>query len=328
MQFSSLNTNSIESPTIQKSNTGKNQQIDVPEILFITTYTPRECGIATYSEDLINSIEAKYQDSFKINICPIVNSKDELDEYLNFPIKLELFLTDGFDLLVKQINENKKIQTIMIQHEFGLFYQNETHFRSFLHKLNKPIIVVFHTVLPKPNTHLLNQVKEISGITKSIIVMTKSSADILVEDYDIERKKINIIQHGTHLVPHVEKEALKTKYNLEGKLVLSTFGFISSGKSIETTLYAMPMIIEDFPNIKFLIIGKTHPSVLLNEGNAYREKLENIVAELKIGPFVTFINAFLPLPELLEYLQLTDVYLFTSKERRNGYFFSNNRIKN
>lgn len=315
MKDATLNTQRVDYyPFTQQVNHSKKIEIDLPEILFITTYTPRECGIATYSEDLIHSIESKYKDSFKINICPIINSQEELIDYNKFDIKLEMFLKDGFDKLLEQINGNTKIQTIMIQHEFGLFYQNESHFRSFLQKVKKPIIVVFHTVLPNPNVHLLNQVKEISNITKSLIVMTKSSADILVRDYHVERSKINIIQHGTHLVPHVEKEALKTKYNLEGKLVLSTFGFISSGKSIETTLYAMPMIIEDFPNVKFLIIGKTHPSVLLNEGNAYREKLENIVDELKIGPFVTFVNAFLPLPELLEYLQLTDVYLFTSKD--------------
>ena len=315
MKDAMLNTQRVDFyPFTQQLNRSKKIEITVPEMLFITTYTPRECGIATYSEDLIHSIEAKYKDSFKINICPIVNTKEEVKDYNNFEIKLNLFRSDGFEKLLEQINENTKIQTIMIQHEFGLFYENESHLRSFLQKVKKPIIVVFHTVLPNPNLHLLNQVKEISGITKSIIVMTKSSADILAHDYQIERSKINIIQHGTHLVPHVEKEALKIKYNLDGKLVLSTFGFISSGKNIETTLYAMPMIIEDFPNVKFLIIGKTHPSVLLNEGNAYREKLENIVEDLKIGPFVTFVNAFLPLPHLLEYLQLTDIYLFTSKD--------------
>jgi len=314
MKDAMLNPQRVDNSFTQQVNHSKKIAIDEPEMLFITTYTPRECGIATYSEDLIHSIEAKYKDSFKINICPIVNTKEEVKDYHNFDLTLNLYLSDGFEKLLEQINENKTIQTIMIQHEFGLFYKNESHLRSFLQKAKKPIIVVFHTVLPNPNFHLLNQVQEISKLSKSIIVMTKNSADILLNDYKIEPEKINIIQHGTHLVPHEEKETLKTKYNLAGKLVLSTFGFISSGKSIETTLYAMPMIIEDFPNVKFLIIGKTHPSVLLNEGNAYREKLENIVEELKIGPFVTFVNAFLPLRQLLEYLQLTDIYLFTSKD--------------
>lgn len=292
----------------------KEKQTELPEILIITSYTPRECGIATYSEDLIHSIEAKYQDSIRIQVCPIIKTEIEQKDYANFPYKLELFSANGFDILVKQINQNKNIQTILIQHEFGLFNENESQFQSFLYKVQIPIVTVFHTILPKPNLHLLNQVQEIAKLSKSIVVMTKNSAKILANDYKVESNKINIIQHGTHLVPHVEKETLKIKLNLEGKQVLSTFGLISSGKSIETTLYAMPKIIEYFPNVKFLVIGKTHPSVLINEGNSYREKLETIVEELKIGPFVTFINAFLPLPQLLEYLQLTDIYLFTSKD--------------
>ena len=42
--------------------------------------------------------------------------------------------------------------------------------------------------------------------------------------------------------------------------------------------------------------------------------LESKVEELNLGSYVKFINQFLPLQELLEYLQLTDIYLFSSKD--------------
>jgi hypothetical protein len=144
--------------------------------------------------------------------------------------------------------------------------------------------------------------------------MTNSSAQLLINDYGIPQEKITIIPHGTHLVPHSEKEPLKDKYNLSGKKVLSTFGLLSSGKNIETTLEALPAIVKNNPDVLFLIIGKTHPSVIKHEGEKYRSTLEAKVAELKLQQYVQFINCFLPLPELLEYLQLTDIYLFTSKD--------------
>jgi hypothetical protein len=126
--------------------------------------------------------------------------------------------------------------------------------------------------------------------------------------------KITVIPHGTHLVAHGDKEELKSRYNLSGRKVLSTFGLLSSGKSIETTLDALPAIIRENQDVLFLIIGKTHPSVVKREGEAYRQMLKNKINDLYLQGHVLFINQFLPLPVLLDYLQLSDIYLFTSKD--------------
>jgi hypothetical protein len=143
--------------------------------------------------------------------------------------------------------------------------------------------------------------------------MTQSSGQILENQYHIAKEKVTIIPHGTHLVPHAEKAILKRKFGISGRKVLSTFGLLSSGKSIETTLDALPKIVALFPETLFLIIGKTHPSVVKVEGESYRKLLEEKVEALHLQPNVRFINHFLPLPDLLEYLQLSDIYLFTSK---------------
>jgi hypothetical protein len=144
--------------------------------------------------------------------------------------------------------------------------------------------------------------------------MTQSAASILKNDYGITSEKITVIAHGTHLVPHSDKELLKEEYNLSGKKVLSTFGLLSSGKSIETTLDAMPSIIKENEDVLFLIIGKTHPSVAKEEGEKYRTMLEAKIEDLQLENHVLFVNSFLPLPQLLDFLQLTDIYLFTSKD--------------
>lgn len=161
-------------------------------------------------------------------------------------------------------------------------------------------------------------VREMASIAASVIVMTRSSAEMLGKDYDVPAERISVIPHGTHLVPHSDKKLLKQKYNLTGRTILSTFGLLSSGKNIETTLQALPAIIKHFPETLFLVIGKTHPSVVKEEGEQYRNKLELLVQELGIEQHVQFINCFLPLPDLLEYLQLTDIYLFTSRDRNQA----------
>lgn len=286
----------------------------MPEILFITSYPPRECGIATYSQDLIKALSNKFNRSFVIRICAL-ESENEKHLYAD-EVKyiLDADQPNTFLPLAETINCNATIRMILIQHEFGFYKKIETEFGQFLKALTKPIIFAFHTVLPAPNELLKANVQQMAGIAQSVIVMTNSSAKILINDYGLSPQKIAIIRHGTHLVPHSDNYLLKKKYTLSGKKVLSTFGLLGSGKSIETTLNALPAIIEINPDVIFLIIGKTHPSIKKREGEKYREMLEALVAELDIGEHVRFINYFLPLPDLLEYLQLTDIYLFTSRD--------------
>lgn len=285
----------------------------LPEIVFISSYPPRECGIATYSQDLIKALNNKFDQSFTISICPL-ESENEKHVYTD---KIKYILNtdhpDAFITLAKTINSNDDVQMVMIQHEFGFFVNRENEFKQFLDLLIKPVIIVFHTVLPHPDELLKIKVQEISAVSQSVVVMTHSSAEILIRDYSISKEKITVIPHGTHLVSHPDKKLLKDKYKLPGKKVLSTFGLLSSGKNIETTLEALPDIVKKNPDVQFLIIGKTHPSVIKQEGEKYRNMLESKVVELKLQQYVQFINHFLPLPDLLEYLQLTDVYLFTSK---------------
>lgn len=283
------------------------------EILFISSYPPRECGIATYSQDLIKALNNKFDQSFSISICPLEseNEKHIYTEKIKYILNTDH--TGAFINLANIINDNADIGMVMIQHEFGFFEKKENEFKQFLDMLTKPVIIVFHTVLPHPDELLKIKVQEISGVSQSIVVMTHSSAEILIRDYNISKEKITVIPHGTHLVPHSDKELLKSKYKLSGKKVLSTFGLLGSGKNIETTLDALPAIVKKNPDVLFLIIGKTHPSVIKQEGEKYRNLLEAKVAGLQLQQYVKFINHFLPLPELLEYLQLTDVYLFTSK---------------
>ncbi|MVZ67513.1 hypothetical protein GQF61_16800 [Sphingobacterium sp. DK4209] len=117
------------------------------------------------------------------------------------------------------------------------------------------------------------QVKALSEACSCISVMTPSSANILINDYNIAADKINMIPHGTHLTPVVDKNQIRLRYKLSNRIVLSTFGLLGPGKNIETTLEALPAIIARAPNVMFLIFGITHPSLVLQEGERYRNIL-------------------------------------------------------
>ena len=284
------------------------------EILFITSYPPRVCGIATYSQDLIKAVNNKFSNSLSIKVCALESGNACYSYPDEVKFILDTSLARGYQELAQSINKDRHIKIVLIQHEFGFFRLQEQAFLQFLFELSKPVVIVFHTVLPHPDEQLISEIQRIAAVCRSIIVMTHNSAGILTMDYGIPRQKICVIAHGTHLVPHLSEKFLKMKYGLKDRKVLSTFGLLSSGKSIETTLEALPAIVKTNPDVVFLVIGKTHPEVVKAEGEKYREMLEQKVKEYALNDHVTFINRYLALPELLEYLQLTDIYLFTTND--------------
>ena len=287
----------------------------LPEILFITSYPPRECGIATYSQDLIKALNNKFIHSFSIKVCALESGSPGYEYPEEVLYTLDTDDSKQYYELAKTINADQNLHQVVIQHEFGFFnQQREKDFLQFLFMLTKPAVLVFHTVLPHPDILWRAKVRHIVAACDAIIVMTHNAEQILMEDYGITPDKITVIPHGTHLVPHLDKEILKEKHGLAGKKVLATFGLLSSGKGIETTLEALPAIVELNPDVIFLVLGKTHPGVVKCEGEKYRDMLEEKVDALDLRQQVKFINRYLPLEDLLEYLQLTDIYLFTSKD--------------
>ena len=284
------------------------------EILFITSYPPRECGIATYSQDLIMALNNKFGNSLSIKVCALESGNTSYSYPDEVKFVLDTSLAGEYQKLSQSINKDKRIKIVLIQHEFGFYKKQEQAFLQFLHELTKPFVIVFHTILPHPDEQLRSKIMKIAAACRSIIVMTNTSAHILTDDYGVPQQKISVIAHGTHLVLHLSEKFLKTKYGLKDRKILTTFGLLSSGKSIETTLEALPAIIKIIPDVLFLIIGKTHPEVVKEEGEKYRESLEQKVKDLYLQNHVRFINKFLALPDLLEYLQLTDIYLFTSND--------------
>lgn len=307
--------NRIEQASFQGHiSTGNKQETEIPVVLILSSYPPRECGIATYSQDLILALNKQFDHSFEVQVCAFETGlmdyeyPEEVSDVLQTDIPVE------YALLAQRINENERICLVLLQHEFGFFQLAGDPLQAFLQALEKPLITVFHTVLPHPDSLRITTIQQIADASESIIVMTNHAADVLKNEYVIPANKIEVIPHGTHLVPHLDKELLKEKYQLTSRKVLATFGLLSSGKGIETTLDALPKIIKKHPEVVFLILGKTHPAVVSSEGEVYRDLLQSKVTELKLEDHVIFINKYLSLNDLLEYLQLTDIYLFTSKD--------------
>ena len=282
-------------------------------VLYIATFPPRECGIATFTADLSRAI-AKKTSPFKAKIAAI--NKGDVNIY-NYPSQVILEINDSniqeYIDAAKKINAENGIQIVNIQHEFGLFGGEwGSYLIPLLAALKKPIIITFHSVIPDPERNLKNVVRSISRYADCLVVMTNHAKKILEQDYGIKTKKINIIPHGIPALPFAASLQAKKKLNYQKKIILSSFGLISENKGYEYVIEALPAIIEKFPNLLYLIIGETHPVVRSSQGEQYRNFLEKKVQSLGIQRNVKFYNKYLALPEIIQYLQATDIYISSS----------------
>jgi glycosyltransferase involved in cell wall biosynthesis len=283
-------------------------------VVFISTYPPRECGIANFTYDLINSLE----DFDDINCYVISLSKDkyDYDERVLFDIYHDNF--SDYIKAIKIIN-SQNIDIAVIEHEYGIFGGEDGRYIIPMAKMiKKPIITTFHTVLRNPSQNQFDILKALADISYKVITMANSTKEILIDLYGINKEKIEVIHHGVPYMNLPSKEILKEKYGLKGKKVISTFGLLSPGKGLEYAILAMDKVRNSFPNTVYLILGQTHPNVKKEKGEEYREKLIKLVKDLNLEDNVKFVDKYLTKKEILEYLKLTDIYLTPYRGREQA----------
>ena len=285
------------------------------KILFISTYPPKKCGIASFTNDLVDAIDLEISKNTAIYICAL--DKDLHRELYDFKVSMlmDSFRFDSCQEAATTINNDPHIKLLCIEHEFGL-YGGELgeYLLGFLSLIEKPFVIRFHTVLPAPTVKMLKVVQSIALLAEKVIVMTKNSAAILEKDYQLAADEIVIIPHGTHAHSTINVNDLKLKYDLDKRKVLTTFGLLSPNKGIEKGILAMKEISKALPHSIYLVIGQTHPNLLENEGESYRDYLKQLITDNGLEAHVRLINDYIPTHKLMEYLALTDVYLFTSKD--------------
>ena len=279
-------------------------------ILYFSTYPPRECGIATFTKDLTTAIDKRILPSVKSGVIAMNNNGVNI---YNYPKKVirQISDTDMNDYIeiAKEVNSSEKIKLVNIQHEFGIFGGEwGDYLLAFLEIVEKPVVITFHSILPNPNEKLKRVVKAISERVKCIIVMTEKAIEILREVYEVNTE-IQVIPHGIPVTTFENQEHEKNNLGYKDKIILSSFGMINSGKGYEYVIEALPGIVKKFPNLIYLIIGETHPIVRRAEGEEYRNKLTNKIKELGLEQHVKFYNKYLTLKEIVKYLKATDIYI-------------------
>jgi glycosyltransferase involved in cell wall biosynthesis len=281
-------------------------------IACIGNYVPRQCGIATFTRDLVESLTAGSRKG-KHQAEVYVAAMNDHNNVYDYPpvVKYQIRDTHQKDYLetVKLINFSNA-DVCILQHEYGIYGgENGIYLLPMIRRLTKPLVTVLHTVLKNPSYNAKSVIQEIDKRSEKLVVMSRRAVDFLTDSYGIKRDKIAVIEHGVPDFDFRDKAGFKKKLNLIGKKSLFTFGLLSRDKGIETVLNALPMVKFRHPEILYIVMGKTHPSVVRNSGEEYRNYLISLVKKNSLKDNVVFFNRFATNEELFNYLDAADIYV-------------------
>lgn len=280
-------------------------------IAVVATCPPRQCGIATFTDDVTVAIRGADP-----QIRTVWAAIDEPSSEHTYPPDVRWRIRQGdpasYAEAARRLNR-ADVDLVALQHEFGLYgIWGETftdHLEPFLATLRKPLVTTFHTVLPSPSPSVRAAVQRLGYRSSAVVVMAETARRILVEKYGLPSGAIHVIPHGVPPVEPRGRTALKRQLGLGERTLISTFGLVDPRKGLEYMIEAMASVASRFPDVLYLIIGRTHPELVKKEGEAYRSTLAALIHERGISENVAFLDAYLELPQIIEYLLATDVYV-------------------
>lgn len=277
-------------------------------VIYVSSYIPRHCGIASYTKNLTNAINLLNPH----HLAEIV-AFNRGQEKFDYPAEVKLVLNDQkrVDYLkAAEFINRSGADLVSLQHEFGLFGgQSGDYILPLIELLKLPLVTTIHSLPDDFRSSHGRILKKIIAKSQAVTVIINQSRQKLVKDYGIPTQKIVVIPHGIPDLTYDATDKYKRKKKLADRLILGNINLITQSKGIEYSLKAVSIIKKYIPQVLYLVIGKTHPVILQREGEAYRQSLKRLIKQLDIKANVKFINQYLSLDELISYLRLIDIYI-------------------
>jgi glycosyltransferase involved in cell wall biosynthesis len=278
----------------------------IRRIAVLGNHVPRQCGIATFTTDLVDAIVAEHPELD----CFVLAMNDPGKRHA-YPARVRFELAEG-DLAAYRraadfLNVNA-VDVLSVQHEYGIYGGKAGgHVLALLNDLRMPIVTTLHTILSEPDSLQRAAMDELIRLSDRLVVMSARGAELLGAVHDVPSRKIDLIPHGIPTVPPTSRS--KDQLGVEGKQVILTFGLLAPDKGIEYVIEALPAILSHFPDTVYIVLGATHPHVKQQHGETYRLSLERRAQKLGVASSVIFHNRFVSLSELTDFIAAADIYI-------------------
>ncbi|HEY8417595.1 MAG TPA: glycosyltransferase family 4 protein [Limnochordales bacterium] len=278
-----------------------------PSVLFVGSYPPRQCGIATFTRDLAHALQAVGGRPFQV--IAVHNADREPEHPPEVALAIRRDRLEDYRRAADYVN-SAPVDVVSLQHEFGLFGgQAGQYIHEFLRRVEKPVVTTLHTVIRQPEPEYREATLALIRHSERLVVMSEVARDILLETYRAPAEQITLVPHGVPDMPGEDPAALKAALGLAGRFVILTFGLLSRNKGIELMLDALPAVVAAHPEVLYVVLGATHPEVVRWEGESYRSFLEDKVRRLGLAGHVRFVNQYVDQETLLRYIHASDLYV-------------------
>ncbi|NPV70528.1 MAG: glycosyltransferase [Firmicutes bacterium] len=290
-------------------------------VAFVSTYPPRQCGIATFTRDLRLGLQEVYEQHGAAHTNLQVVAIDSSHYKYDYPPEVHLTIHEqkraDYREAADLINLSP-IDVVLLQHEYGIFGgEDGNHVIHLLSALKKPIVTTLHNVLEKPSPGQRETLKTICALSTFVVVQAERAVEMLARVFDVPRRKIVMIHHGAPDVPFLDPAYFKDECGAEGRPLVFTFGLLSPNKGIEYAIRSVSTVVRQFPDVMYIVLGVTHPEVRRRFGDVYRLSLEQLVREKGLEGNVSFHDRFVTNEQLVKFLVASDVYVtpYLSKEQ-------------
>ena len=226
----------------------------------LSSYPPTPCGLATFSAALASGLSEHGTDVGLVRVLDAREQQSQGDRVI-----AELINGSPSSVLASSDALNQ-CDVALIQHEYGLYGGTDgDEVLEILGALHVPSIVIAHTVLTQPTPHQRSVLNDIVALADQVVVMTEAAHVRLCEGFDVDASKVTTIAHGA-AIPRARVGPDR------GRPVILTWGLIGPGKGIERVIDAMRSL-HDLPGRpRYLVAGQTHPKVLAEHGESYRDE--------------------------------------------------------
>lgn len=270
--------------------------------VFVATYPPRRCGIATFTRNLADSTGDR-----EIAVLHAPGDPDVYPIEVRHRIRRDV-LADYVEV-ARDLNRSS-VGVVSVQHEYGIWGGDDGEFvLDFVRALTKPVVTTLHTVPQSPSARQRAILVGLLDASAASVVMSQSASRLLTRVYGISPNRLDVVPHGVPSLPRVTPDTIKPSLGLAPGPVILSFGLLGPGKGYETVIEAMPSVIEADPAARYVVLGATHPELLRREGEAYRSRLIRLADALGVSANVLFVDRYVTRTELGNWLKAADIFV-------------------
>ena len=273
---------------------------------FLSTHPPTQCGLATFNAALATHLNAARGGSGVVRLvagddASATSTTGGTTPDRTAPRVAHTWRTDVPGGWTSAANVLNRFDVAVVQHEYGIYPGDDgDEVLPLLRRLKVPSIVVLHTVLTTPNPRQKAVLEQIVANAGAVITMTDTARRRLLDGYRVDARKINVIPHGAGSHTSAPRDHHERPH-------LLTWGLLGPGKGIEWALRALALMRDLDPSPVYTVAGRTHPKVLEQHGDIYRDGLKQLAADLGISDSVRWDEVYRDQASLSRLIRSADV---------------------